>query len=568
MRKNLSYAGEYATLITDPAGATRRRKKRGKTMKFVVMSDIHYISRRMMLPGTPEHIRLQPEVSEQALRQACAVEDADVLLLTGDLTDRGDLLSHEDLIAFLRELKKSGKRIYVTTATHDFCHHRAYTRKYADTRANFAESPWDQPWFDAEDVVYKELVTEDCRDMTEEECAPDLVRPCTPEELWDMYREFGRDDAFSVCESAFSYCVALDDDVWCLMLNDNFRNEEAKHNVSVTYSPACWRWIRSLVKRAKEEGKTLFACTHHPLLPPVPAYKIGAGDRDMRRPEVGHMLADVGVRLVFTGHTHFADVGFLRSKRGSLLCDISTPSVRFYPPRFRVAELTRDDTVIDTRCVTVDLPEGVSLPDASLPDYYRRLMYEEYEGKVNRLPSPLNRIVAELRVKHLRALTGKASGMTAAEYDAIGEKRLFDLIMDLAFNMLAGDGAYTPDTPEYKFLMGLGAVCDSVIDAQPFYDVRRRKLKGYSVREIIEPMLCNKYVPDNDAVFDYTKAPVSRFPEAAFTSHAGDLVMAALCLAAIPLSQALPAAVCVGLPVLTVLKKRKLANDPPRPERY
>ena len=30
-------------------------------MKFVVMSDIHYISRRMMLEGTPAHIRLQPE---------------------------------------------------------------------------------------------------------------------------------------------------------------------------------------------------------------------------------------------------------------------------------------------------------------------------------------------------------------------------------------------------------------------------------------------------------------------------------------------------------------------------
>ena len=537
-------------------------------MRFVVMSDIHYISRRMMRPGTPEHIRMQPAVCEQALAQAAAADGADVILLTGDLTDRGDRPSHEDLISLLRGLKAKGKRVCVTTATHDFNHHKAYQRQYADTKAQFRESPWDQPFFDREEAVYRDLVTDDCRDMTEEECNPALEEVCTPEELWELYREFGRDDAFSVCDSAFSYCVALEEDLWCLMLNDNFRNEECMHNVSVTYSPACLRWIRSLVKRAKAEGKTLFACTHHPLLPPAPAYKIGAGDRDMRRAEVGHLLADLGVKLVFTGHTHFADVGFLQSRRGNLLCDISTPSVRFYPPRFRVAELTPGDPVIGVRCETVALPEDVSLPDASLPDYYRRLMYEEYARKAANLPAPLNKIVAELRVKHLRALTKKASGLTEAEYAAIGEKRMFDLIMDLAFNMLAGDGAYTPDTPEYKFLMGLGAVCDSVIDAQPFYDLRRKTLKGYSIREIIEPMLCNRYVPDNDAVFDYTAQPEPRCPEAAFTSHAGDIVMAALCLAAVPLSCALPAAVSVGLPVLTLLKKRAVKQDPPRPERY
>ncbi len=537
-------------------------------MKFVVMSDIHYISRRMMLEGTPEDVRMQPAVCEQALTQASEIEGADVILLTGDLTDRGDRPSHEDLIALLRGLKAKGKKIFVTTATHDFNHHKAWQRKYADTAAVFKESPWDAPFFERESAVYKDLAAEDCRHMTEAACTPALEEVCTPEELWELYREFGRDQAFSVCESAFSYCVALDGDIWCLMLNDNFRNEECMHNVSVTYSPACLRWIRSIVKRAEAEGKTLFACSHHPLLPPVPAYKLGAGDRDMRRAEVGHLLADIGVKLVFTGHTHFADVGFMRSRRGHLLCDVSTPSVRFYPPRFRVAELTPGSTALDTRCVEVALPEGFAIPDGSLPAYYRRRMYEEYAEKVNRMPAPLNKIVPALRVKHLKPLTKKASGLTEAEFAAIGEKRLFDLIMDLAFNMMAGDGVYTPDTPEYRFFMGLAAVCDSIVDAQPFIDLRGRTLKGYSVSQIIEPMLCSKYVPDNDAAFDYAKEPEAVYETPAFTSRAGDIVMAVLCLAAIPLSHALPAVVTAGLPALTLLKKRKLAKHPPQPERY
>lgn len=537
-------------------------------MKFVVMSDIHYISRRMMLEGTPDHVRLQPAVSEQALRQAGDIEGADVILLTGDLTDRGDRPSHEDLIALLREMKQSGKRVCVTTATHDFNHHRAYRRKYGDTKAAFREEPWELPYFDKENAVYRELVTDECREMTEEECTPALEEVCTPEELWDMYREFGRDEAVSVCDPAFSYCVALDDDIWCLMLNDNFRNEEAMHNVSVTYSPACLRWIRSMVKRAEAEGKTLFACTHHPLVPPVPAYKLGAGDRDMRRPEVGQMLADIGIRLVFSGHTHFADVSFLKSRRGNLLCDITTPSARFYPPRFRVAELHKDSTVIDCRSVDVTLPEGETIPDASLTDYYRRTMYEEYEKKVAALPFPANRLVTGAKVKHLAPLVKKASGLDDASWDSIADKRIFDLIMALVFHMLAGDGDNTPDTPEYRFFMGLAAVCDSVIAAQPFYDLQGKLLKGYSVSQIIEPMLCNKYVPDNDAVFDYTKEPEAVYETPVFTSRAGDIVMAALCLAAIPLSHALPAAVTVGLPALTLAHRLKRKKNPPQPERY
>ena len=539
-------------------------------MKFVVMSDIHYISRRMMLEGTPENIRLQPDVSEQALKQACETEGADVILITGDLVDRGDRPSHEDLIAYLRGLKRTGKRIYVTTATHDFNHHKAYRRKYGDTEAVFKESPWDLPFFDKENAVYKELAVEACGDMTEEDCAPVLEEVCTPEELWEMYREFGRDDAFSVCESAFSYCVALDDDLWCLMLNDNFRNEECMHNVSVTYSPACLRWIRSLVKRAQQEGKTLIACTHHPMLPPSPAYKIGAGDRDMRRAEVGHMLADIGIKLVFSGHTHFADIGFMQSRRGNLLCDITTPSVRFYPPRYRVAELTPGSTVIDCRCVEVAVPEGTALPeeDRDLTAYYRRAMYEEYAAKMKKLPFPANRIITGMRAGHLLPLVKRAAGLTPEECGAFREEKIFDLIMNLVFNMLGGDGPYTPDTPEYKFFMGLAAVGDSVVGAQPFYDLYRKKLKGYTLTQIIEPLLCNRFTPDNDARFDYTQDPEPLYPDAAFTSRAGEIVMALVCLAAIPLAKTLPAAVSVGLPAATLLHRIKSRKNPPQPERY
>ena len=77
-------------------------------MKFVMMSDTHYISRRMIADKSDAETMLQPAVTEQALRQAA--ENADTIIISGDLTDDGDRPSHEDFIKLLRELKAQGKR--------------------------------------------------------------------------------------------------------------------------------------------------------------------------------------------------------------------------------------------------------------------------------------------------------------------------------------------------------------------------------------------------------------------------------------------------------------------------
>ena len=71
-------------------------------MKFAVLSDTHYISRRMIADPDNKELNMQPAVTEQAVLQAAA--ESDVLLITGDLTDHGDRYSHEDFAEFLRAL--------------------------------------------------------------------------------------------------------------------------------------------------------------------------------------------------------------------------------------------------------------------------------------------------------------------------------------------------------------------------------------------------------------------------------------------------------------------------------
>ena len=120
-------------------------------MKFAVLSDTHYISRRMIADPDNKELNMQPAVTEQAILQAA--KEADLLLITGDLTDRGDRYSHEDFSAFLNEVKAKGTKIYVLFATHDFNHHKTYTRKFGE-KIRYKSEPWAKPWVDMKNILF------------------------------------------------------------------------------------------------------------------------------------------------------------------------------------------------------------------------------------------------------------------------------------------------------------------------------------------------------------------------------------------------------------------------------
>lgn len=540
------------------------RSERSFNMKFAVLSDTHYISRRMIANPDDKELMLQPAVSEQAVMQAA--EEADVLFITGDLTDHGDRYSHEDFSDYLRKIKSQGKKIYVIFATHDYNHHKAFTRKYGE-KVKYKSQPWEKPWFSSENIRWHDYVTDEFSNLSEAECTPQLVESLSPEEIWEMYREFGPDEAYSVHGSSFSYCLDLDENTRCLMLNDSFRNEECLRDKSASYSPSCFRWIEQMCREAKRDGKFIFACTHHPLLPPAPAYRIGAGkeNRDMRSPAPGHTLADIGISLAFTGHTHFCDVGYLKSENGKLLCDITVPGVRFYPPAYRLVDLDGKAGRIKYNCTYVNIPQGFELEEDTLFEHYHRGMYNQYYRSVTGSNAALKKLLDKTKVGDVYFLVKNKAKLSDSEYGSIKETKLFDLIIEIAFNMLIGDGKFNPDTPEYKFMMSLSAKLDSIIDTQPFVDVRKKYLGGYSVSQVIEPMLYNKSAPDREAEIDFTEMPKNSDTAPVYTSHAGEAVMGFVYAAAILFSVLCPAAAVVGIPLFTVkhkLDEKKKTAEP------
>ena len=162
-----------------------------------------------------------------------------------------------------------------------------------------------------------------------------------------------------------------------------------------------------------------------------------------------------------------------------------------------------------------------------------------------------------LTVKDIYFLVKGKARLTAEEYRGIKDLKIFDLIIEAAFNMLIGDGAYTPDTPEYRILMTICAKLDSIIDIQPFVNVKDNYLGGYSVSEIVEPLLFNNSAPDRTGTLDLTAIPPSRMDTPVYTSHAGNILMGLICVLAFVLSPLAPIAVAVALRVISVIKKHK-----------
>lgn len=510
-----------------------------------MMSDTHYLSRRTIY-GENEKLLTETAVTEQALRQA-ADENCDAIIISGDLTDLGDRYSNEDFVELLKEIKKK-KKVYTIFATHDFHHHRAYVAKPGNSE-KITSKPWEMPYFDVSRA---------------DGPLPELIEAVTPEELWEMYYEFGPSEAYSVFAPDFSYCIDLDDHTRCLMLNDIFRNEEALQDISASFTPGCFKWIKQMKDEADRDGKFIFAVSHHPFMPAVPAHRMKASVRNLRSPYTGHLLADIGIPLAFTGHTHCIDVGFMRSDKGNLLCDIASPSVRFYPPMYRLVNLDGIHGKIAYDCVEVQKPEGVEIEENTLTEYYANDMRRDYLAPITGRDDFIGSLLRKLTVGNL-AFFARSGGLTKDELALIKDRNFADFIMDIALNMMRGDGDFFPDTPEYKFTRGIAAFADSIVDSLPFVDINKKYLEGYTVWQILEPMLYPESVSNMRDVFDFTEEPARKYDTSPAKSYAGPILMAIMFILAVILSPLLCPAGIITLAVGLIKKKINARKKPKQP---
>ena len=176
----------------------------------------------------------------------------------------------------------------------------------------------------------------------------------TKKEFEDLYASFGYSDALKRDEASLSYLTQITDSVWLLCFDTN-RNEEHR-TTSITGGrilPQTMKWALTILEEAKDRGVTVLGMMHHGLVEHLlyqsaffPQYLIDDWEKN------ADLLADAGLKVVYTGHFHANDVTMRTSPAGNAVYDVETASLAQYPFAYRIMMLGDNKLSIDSRFVT------------------------------------------------------------------------------------------------------------------------------------------------------------------------------------------------------------------------
>ena len=460
-----------------------------KSLDLIIITDAHYYSKKLGVDtasykkydsGNQKMVKDSEEVLKAAFSQI-AKSECQNIIFCGDSTCDGDVDSHAEFISLLYALKKCGKRVLAITSTHDF-QDNGITHKY----------------------------TSETREDT---------RAVKREEIPELYKHFGPDEAVSVFKDGLSYFVNLNDEYSIFALNSD-RDGKGRSG----YSDEMRTWIKETASKAHKEGRKLLAFTHHPLVSPSPFYSlIGKNDMMGGHPEIREMLADCGINLVFTGHSHVHDISYIFSEKGNILYDVSTSALAGYPGYYRNVKLINNTAIITSE--HINEPVDIKFNGQDLQEH----LYNKFFGtikltlnaaakdiptfadcavgisipkktsyKFGWIIKPLGKLINKLTIGTVAKWTKKESGLKEEDYAHIKDNKVVDFIIDLVMRLYEGDGPYNPETPEYRIAIGLMNIIDSILNTLhiPFSKI----LKGFnSPSDLIIPLLHNAGICDEKA---------------------------------------------------------------------
>lgn len=470
-------------------------------LKLNILTDTHYYSNENGTSGkaydfanlkSQKLLADSAEVLQTAFDQIASDSESDILLISGDVTNNGELNSHAEFIEMLRNFKAKGKRVYVLTATHDY-RSEGYTDGYNG------------------DSTYK-------------------VPTATRDMLFDMYREFGPDEALSVHLPSMSYIVQLCEGYRLFALND-----DTNLNGKSGFSDECFEWVSQQAEKAKKENQFIIAMTHHPLIAPSPIYEIiGRGDMLGDYKIRIKQLADLGIQFIFTGHTHIHNVSAYQSEQGNVLYDICTASPIGYPGAIRTAYFEPDNNSVKLDTVLVNTPDSFKKDGKDLSIILKNQLTAVIIGMIKTagddidklakmvnaisinpklvykfgwIIKPVFKILNSLKIGTVAKWTKRETGLNKSDYAEIKNIKVIDFIAELFMNLFGGESKYPPETPQYKITIGFLNIIDSILNVLHIDLMKITKVSS-SAAELVEPLLYNPKIDSyksNLKIYNYVE---------------------------------------------------------------
>lgn len=500
-----------------------------------VLTDIHHYSVKNGVSGkayekanSKSQILLAEsgEVLDSLFSKIASDCRSDIVLISGDLTSNGDPESHKEIIEKLRRLKAHGKRVYVITATHDF-RNSGVTDAYSGDK--------------------KISVPTATRDM-----------------LFDMYREFGPDEAIALHRESMSYVIQLQDGYRLFALND-----DTNGNGKSGFSDECFEWISEQAKKAHDDKQLIIAMTHHPLISPSPLYKIIGGGNMLGDYEKRiEQLADLGISFVLTGHTHIHNISDYYSESGNRLYDICTGSPIGYPGVIRLisfdntVKVTTEYTptpksfesrgedikaVLERQFIGVikNMIEYAAVDTDKLADAAQSISIKpKVIYKFAWIIKPVFKFLNSLKVGTVAKWTKKETGLKKADYEAVKDIRAVDIITELVLNLYAGESKYPPQTPIYKITVGFLHIIDSILGILHI-NMKKITKEVNCVTDLIKPLLYNDSFDSYTAELTVPEYYTSPQPQKVHKPESADTVKKS--------KKGLPILLCVFVAVVLLL---------------
>ncbi len=269
-------------------------------VKIMAATDLHYLSETLYDEDSEIFARLKASndgklfeesvLILETLKEKAIEEKPDVLLLSGDLTFNGELVSLNEVAAVLKEIEAAGIPVLVISGNHDIL--------YPAAASYFGDEA-------------------------------ERVPVITPEMFADVMADFGFAEALQRDPSSLSYMAGIKDDLQLLVLDANTPGHTGE------ILPETLVWAEPLLADAQEKGMTVIVMSHQNVLPQNSLMYNGYVLSNHEAVE--HMLGKYGVELVLSGHSHLEHTA---EKDG--LTDICSESLAIWPLQYSLVTIPAD----------------------------------------------------------------------------------------------------------------------------------------------------------------------------------------------------------------------------------
>jgi len=302
--------------------------------RIAIISDIHLLSPQLVTPGTAIDNADQHEIKMMALSDDIMEAICDSLiaakpslvLITGDLTHNGELLSHKRVAQHLNRLRQHGIASLIIPGNHDI--NNPYAMR-----------------FDGDDTHPTPTVTR--------------------AEFAQIYHDYGYGDDSQRDTASLSYCCEPINGLVVLGIDTNLDEQNrlksrgdsvnTYHNAGAI-KPSTLDWAVQQAQLATSQGKLVVAMMHHHLIPHFDMEERFLSNYIVQdNSHAAERLLQAGVHLVFTGHLHVTDAArALNTTDHNGIVEMATGSAITYPFAMRIAQLSIDkrQMSIDTHWVT------------------------------------------------------------------------------------------------------------------------------------------------------------------------------------------------------------------------